>query len=355
MPRIVHSPTLIARTALPQNRRYASREYREGVIRWDVGTMAQDSRRSMVQVENSAAADASGRLEWPTLALIGLTYGLFGALTWWHDVLPWWLILPLGGYLVCLHGSLQHEAVHGHPTGSARLNEALVFPSLWLWMPYRVYRDTHLAHHQNQILTDPVLDPESYYLRPEAWAQAGRLRRAVLLARNSLLGRLLIGPLLAVWELWAAEASRFLRGERRHAMAWILHLAGCAATLAWVLAVCRIPLGDYLLLYAYPGLALTLLRSFLEHRAHGEVEARSVLVEAGPVMSLLFLNNNLHALHHAEPGVAWYRLPARYRATREALLAGNGGYRYPGYFDIAARYLIRPKEPVAHPLAGAGV
>ena len=69
----------------------------------------------------------------------------------------------------------------------------------------------------------------------------------------------------------------------------------------------------------------------------------------GP-LSLMFLNNNLHALHHAEPGLAWYRLPARYRARRQELLAGNGGYRYGGYLEIAARYLVKPKEHPRHPL-----
>ena len=80
-------------------------------------------------------------------------------------------------------------------------------------------------------------------------------------------------------------------------------------------------------------------------------EERSVIVEAGPALSLLFLNNNLHALHHAHPGVSWYRLPALYRARRDELLALNGGYRYGGYLEVARRYFLRPKEPVLHPYA----
>ena len=296
-----------------------------------------------------AASAAGDRIEWPTLALVVVVYLLFGLLTWWHAVLPWWLILPLGGYLVCLHGSLQHEAVHGHPTPWPAVNEALVFPSLWLWMSFRIYRDSHLVHHRNEILTDPSDDPESYYVTPQAWARMGRLRRGFLLANNSFLVRLTIGPLVAVWGHWSDEIRRLSRGDRSHLASWGLHLAGCLLTFAWVLGVCRIPVGEYLLLYAYPGLALTLIRSFLEHRARPKAEERSVIVEAGPVMSLLFLNNNLHALHHAHPGVSWYRLPALYRAGRNELLARNGGYRYGGYLEIAGRYLLRPKEPVLHP------
>ncbi len=293
-------------------------------------------------------------IEWPTLGLLLLFYGLFGLLTWSHAALPWWVVLPLGGYLVCLHGSLQHEAVHGHPTPWAWVNEALVFPNLWLWMPYRIYRESHLAHHHDEILTDPLEDPESYYLAREAWDRAGPLRRALLTAHNSVLGRLLFGPPYAVWRLLRAETAGARAGngvpEAGHGMDWVLHGLGCLLALAWVMGVCRVPIGEYLLLYAYPGLSLTLLRSFLEHRARADVGERSVLVEAGPVMALLFLNNNLHALHHAEPGTAWYRLPARYRERRDALLAANGGYRYRGYGEIVLRYLVRPKEPVYHPI-----
>lgn len=290
-------------------------------------------------------------IEWPTVALAILLYLSFGLLTWWHAALPWWLVLPLGGYLVCLHGSLQHEAVHGHPTPWRWVNEALVFPSLWLWMPFRIYREVHLVHHRNEMLTDPHEDPESFYVTPDDWAGMGRLYRGLLLANNTLLGRLVLGPPLAIVRLWADEIARLARGDRRHLPDWGWHLAGCAIVLAWVLGVCRLPLGEYLLLFVYPGLALTLVRSFLEHQARPEVDHRSVLIEAGPVMSLLFLNNNLHALHHAHPGISWFRLPALYRARREELLAANGGYRYGGYLEIARRYLLSAKEPVLHPFS----
>ena len=39
------------------------------------------------------------------------------------------------------------------------LNEALVFPALSLAIPYQRFRDSHLAHHNDEILTDPYDDP----------------------------------------------------------------------------------------------------------------------------------------------------------------------------------------------------
>ena len=67
------------------------------------------------------------------------------------------------------------------------------------------------------------------------------------------------------------------------------------------------------------------------------------------MLSLMFLNNNLHSLHHNEPGLAWYRLPARWRERREELLAYTGEYRYAGYWQVALSHLVWPKEHPAHP------
>ena len=65
------------------------------------------------------------RVEWPTLTLLMLTYLVWGYATTWGAAL--WL--PLSMVLVtlsaALHSSLTHEAVHGHPTRHALLNEAL--------------------------------------------------------------------------------------------------------------------------------------------------------------------------------------------------------------------------------------
>ena len=266
-------------------------------------------------------------------------------------MLPWWLLLPLGGYLVGLHGSLQHEAVHGHPTPWRAVNEALVFPSLWLWMPYRRYRALHIRHHATPHLTDPIDDPESYYLTAEDWQRKGAIGRALLRVHNTVTGRLLLGPIFAALSYWRSDLALALNGERGLARPWLLHLIGAALVLVWTLVVCGLPLIDYILLFAYPGMSLTLLRSFLEHQAHREAGQRTVIVEAGPVFSFLFLNNNLHALHHAAPDMPWYDLPGAFKRHRAQLLAANGGYRYSGYGEIIARYLFRPKETPAHDAA----
>ena len=294
-------------------------------------------------------------IEWPTVAVAAFVYAGFGLLTWFHEALPWWLLLVGGGAITCLHGSLHHEVAHGHPTRWRWLNEALVFPSLWLWIPFRAYRRTHLAHHFDPALTHPYDDPESYYLAPETWATLGPVRRSFLWAHNTAAGRLLLGPLYSFSRLLVSESAALRAGDRTAIANWSLHLVSVGLVMAWVVGLCGMEAWLYIATFAYPGLSLTLLRSFLEHQARPAVGMRSVLVEAGPLMSLLFLNNNLHALHHAEPGVAWYRLPARHRLRRDELLAENGGYRYSNYLEVLARYLLWPKEPPVHPLLDTAV
>ena len=288
-------------------------------------------------------------IEWPTIGLALLLYGAFGLLTWFHQDLPWWAILPLGGYLVCLHGSLQHETAHGHPTRQAWINEAVVFPSLWLWLPFRIYRETHLIHHRDEKLTCPVNDPETNYLTPEAWERMGPTARLFRRALGTVAGRLLLGPPFYVGRLFVNEIDRLAKGDRSHLRAWAFHIPGAGLVLCWIMGVCGIPIQEYILLYVYPGLSLTLLRSFAEHRAAAEVGERSAIVEAGPVMSFLYLNNNLHAVHHAKPATPWYKLPRLLRERRAEFIAANGGYGFPGYWSLVRRHLLVAKEPTPHP------
>ena len=289
-------------------------------------------------------------VEWPTVAVAAAIYIGYAALTLNYHSLPWWLVLPAGGLLLAWHGSLQHEVVHGHPTPWRWLNRALVFPSLWLWMPLEVYAESHLRHHHDESITDPLEDPESYYLSEQDWARTGPLRRALLRFHNTAVGRLLIGPFVSVWRLMVAEIEAFRNGDLHHLKGWLLHMLACAPVIMWVSVVCQIPLLAYLLLFVYPGISFTLLRSFAEHRARPATGERVAIVESGPLMSLLYLNNNLHYMHHQTPRAAWYQLPARWRARRDVVLAANGGYHYSGYGEVIRRFAFTSREPVPWPI-----
>ncbi len=287
--------------------------------------------------------------EWRTVWLAAAIYAAFGALTWFAYALPWWLLIPIGGYIVCLHGSLTHEAVHGHPTGNKSINEALVFPNLVLWVPFRRYYHLHRVHHNDERLTDPYDDPESWFLTPKDWTDVWRPTRWLLTVNNTAAGRLLIGPFVSVTRFLVGEMRAALANDRRVIRAWLVHIPAVALVLVWVLVVCDLSLLEYLVYFVWPGTSLTLLRSYAEHRAHELPEGRTAVIETNWLMSLLYLNNNLHAAHHAHPSMAWYALPAEYRGRRSAYLTRNRGYFIGGYGRLILQNLFRPHQPVPHP------
>jgi len=290
-------------------------------------------------------------LEWPTLALFLAVYALWAGVTLFASSLTPAVAVPLLALTLVLHSSLQHEAIHGHPFASARLSAALAWPPLGLVVPYQRFRDLHMAHHRDAILTDPYDDPETNYLDPEVWARLPRLAQGVLLFNNTLVGRILIGPAIGVAAFLRDEARAARAGDRAVAAAWAGHLAGVAAVLAWVTLVGTMPVWAYLLA-AYLALSVLKIRTFLEHQAHERALGRSVIIEDRGPLAFLFLNNNLHAVHHASPQTPWYELPGLYAARREEWLARNLGYRYASYREILALHLFRRKDPVPHPHYG---
>jgi fatty acid desaturase len=288
-------------------------------------------------------------VEWPTLGVAAATYVAWAAGT----TLLWMAWAPAGFALTALaiaqFSSLQHEVLHGHPFRSRRLSEALVFPALTVFVPYGRFRDMHLAHHRDERLTDPYDDPESNYLDPAVWARLPEWQRRVFRFNNTLLGRILIGPAISSVALVRGDWRAIRAGDRAARDAWAWHLAGLALVAAWLWATPGIG-GGWYLAAAYAAYGLLKIRTFLEHRAHEKVRGRTAIVEDRGPLSLLFLNNNLHVVHHARPGVPWYRLPALYREGRAEWLRRNEGYVYRSYGEVFRRYLFTAKDPVPHPL-----
>lgn len=289
-------------------------------------------------------------IEWPTLAVFAICYLLFGLASYFWLWLPAWLVFPVLIYAIALHGSLQHEVLHGHPTRARWFNELLIAPSLWVFFPYYRYKKTHLQHHNDERLTDPLDDPESYYIPRAYWAKKPWVNRRLLNWNNSFVGRMVIGPILGSYVFYRCELREILRGSAHHIRAWAYHLFSCALVFGWVSWVCGMPIWVYLLFVVYPGVAVSLIRSFLEHRAAEDPNHRTVVVEASPFWSFLFLNNNLHAVHHEYPAKPWYALPKIYRERRDHFLTKNDGYLLDGYKEVALKYAFKQKEPVAHPI-----
>ncbi|MEO1314723.1 MAG: fatty acid desaturase [Pseudomonadota bacterium] len=289
-------------------------------------------------------------VEWPTLGLICLTYVSWGLLTTSTTILPLWLSIPLLAVVLVLHSSLQHEAVHGHPFPNKRLSEAVMTPGVGLVIPYARFRDLHLAHHMDSNLTDPYDDPESHYFAPDQFYRFPAPVRWLLRANNTFAGRLILGPAIGMEGFWRTELSLLKQNAPGVRAAWAVHLATVVPVLLIIAHPVTLPLWAYALA-VYISLSILKIRTFVEHQAHEMASGRSVIIEDRGLLAFLFLNNNLHAVHHMHPKVAWYDLPALYRTRRAEYLRRNRGYHFPSYTAVARRFLLSPKEPVPHPLS----
>lgn len=296
--------------------------------------------------ERSEKIDA---VELPTLLLVLFTYGGWLTITWGYERWSLWIVAPLGTLLVTLHGSLQHEIVHGHPTASRAVNRLLAIVPLNLWLPYARYRRSHLQHHRDERLTDPLDDPESYYWTTEDLQRLNPVTRALLGVQQTLAGRIVVGSVWSIGRFFRHEWLALRRGETRIAVVWLEHLLWCVPVLIWVSVFCGMPVWIYLTTIVLPANGITLIRSFAEHRARPAVRQRIAIVERSWLLGPLFLFNNLHSLHHEAPQIPWYRYNARYRQVRARLLAENGGLVYPSYFAVARRFLFRSHDVLLHP------
>ncbi len=291
------------------------------------------------------------RVEWVTLGLFLACMLVWMVGVFALPVVSGWLAALAVTLALVLHSSLSHEVLHGHPFPSRRASEALVIVTPGLFVPYLRFRDTHLAHHQDARLTDPYDDPESNYLDPATWMRLPRALRAVLRVNNTLAGRILLGPVVSQVAFIRTDWQAMRAGNRQVTRGWMLHAPGVLVvlTLVWVSPM---PLWLYLAC-CYAALSILKIRTFLEHQAHEIARGRTVIVEDRGLLSFLFLNNNLHVVHHMHPRVPWYKLPILYRDNAARYRTCNHGYVYRSYGQVFARHLLRAKDPVPHPLWSA--
>ncbi len=288
-------------------------------------------------------------IEWPTFLVMIVTYLTLAWSTTWLATYSLPLAVFVTGIAIAQFSSLQHEVLHGHPFRSQQLSEAAVFLGVTVYVPYIRFKDTHLAHHNDPILTDPYDDPESNFLDPDRWNATPKIGQLVLQANNTLLGRILLGPAISIWSFCGADLSAIRNGDRHIRSAWLLHAIGVGLVFLWLLGMNGMPIWAYLV-SAYFGYGLLKIRTFLEHRAHDLARARSVVIEDKGFFALLFLNNNYHSVHHSQPGLAWYRLPRLFADNRDHFLARNDGYFYQSYVQVFRKYFFHSKDQVPHPL-----
>ena len=285
--------------------------------------------------------------QWPTVAVAAGIYGGTALVSMFHSTLGPVATVILLTLFGCWFLSLQHECLHGHPFASRRLNHLLAWLPLSLWLPFAVYRESHLLHHRNALLTEPGIDPESNYFKGSEWAVLWPMQQKVFQANQTLLGRMLFRPFQGIWRT-ASALPEELRSARWR-KTWMAHVVGALTFVLVLRQYAHLPLWQYLLGFVYGGSSLAAIRSFAEHQWVGGTKSRSATVHASMFWRLLFLNNNYHHAHHLRPSLCWYKVPELSARIQAEVVSADGAGFYSGYGEVFQRFLLKPVIPVVHP------
>jgi fatty acid desaturase len=281
--------------------------------------------------------------EWRTLLVVLSVYGLTVLTIVRYEVLTPWLAIPMLAVLGAWHLSMQHEVLHGHPFKNQFLNDFIGGIPVTLWIPYLAFKKDHHEHHLSD-LTNPALDNESYYVSQEQWNKAGKFRRAAWTANRTILFRMFVWTIVSTITYVLSVLKRAVRNEKSDRLAVVLHVVG-VAFVVYLVSLSSMPLWQFALGTVYGGRILNAIRPFPEHKYQSGVETRTAMIMAGPFMSLLMLNNNLHVAHHDEPGVPWYGYHKLMNRVNAVERARDAGLLYEGgYAEVFRKFSFKPVD-----------
>jgi len=241
------------------------------------------------------------------------------------------------------HLSMQHEVLHGHPFKSQFINDAIGSIPVTLWIPYLAFKKDHHEHHKSD-LTNPELDNESYYVSQKQWDNAGPIRRAAWTANRTILFRMFVWTIVSTISYVTLVLKRAIRNEQGDRLAVSLHIVG-VAFVVFLVSLSTMPLWQFALGTVYGGRILNAIRPFPEHKYQSGVETRTAMIMAGPFMSLLMLNNNLHIAHHDDPRVPWYRVNELSKKVNAVERAREVGVLYEGgYAEVFRKFSFKPVD-----------
>ena len=260
-------------------------------------------------------------LEW---AVIGLAIGLALYLdTWWVAALAFVTVATRQHALLILY----HDAVHGHFSRSAWVNDAAINLSVGIptLMPVEVYRPLHIQHHQ---ALGTARDPEKQLL------YAGQPWDYRPLSLSSLM-RQLLGDLLIVNGARTIATWRSTQPLPPIRPLTVVIAAVWLAALGFWVAFAPGKALIALILWFVPLLTLTQLlqklRSFAEHSGGpGATPGWQDWTYSWRIgrlgrLTIWPYNINYHREHHERPDLRWHELPAA--ATTRNWLAGRTFWR----------------------------
>lgn len=269
------------------------------------------------QQAQSVVIDHIGGFAWPTASLLGLCVGVYGACLWYLFTDPnfsWWIV---AGTAFCAYAvyTVLHEAVHGAVTGMnihlRGVNEwAGYIAAHMLGISFIGHRRGHLKHHR--ATNHPEDDPDMAF------------------AAHTL------PALVAMWfrgipKEWhfAATFKHFTAAEKR---VLVFEYLAIFTTRALLIAYCAdlgVTLVTLILGHLIGNAVLTTLFAWIVHHPHSEQERmKTTTVYQGrrgldTIMTLLWVFQNYHAIHHLYPKVPFFRYRKLYRKLESYLLAGG--------------------------------
>ncbi len=269
------------------------------------------------QQAQSVVIDHIGGFAWPTASLLGLCVGVYGACLWYLFTDPnfsWWIVV---GTAFCAYAvyTVLHEAVHGAVTGMnihlRGVNEwAGYIAAHMLGISVIGHRRGHLKHHR--ATNHPEDDPDMAF------------------AAHTL------PALVAMWfrgipKEWhfAATFKHFTAAEKRVLVCEYLAILTTRALLIAYCADLGVTLVTLILGHLIGNAVLTTLFAWIVHHPHNEQERmKTTTVYQGrrgldTIMTLLWVSQNYHAIHHLYPKVPFFRYRKLYRKLESYLLAGG--------------------------------
>jgi beta-carotene hydroxylase len=269
------------------------------------------------QQAQSVVIDHIGGFAWPTASLLGLCVGVYGACLWYLFTDPnfsWWIV---AGTAFCAYAvyTVLHEAVHGAVTGMnihlRGVNEwAGYIAAHMLGISFIGHRRGHLKHHR--ATNHPEDDPDMAF------------------AAHTL------PALVAMWfrgipKEWhfAATFKHFTAAEKRVLVCEYLAILTTRALLIAYCADLGVTLVTLILGHLIGNALLTTLFAWIVHHPHSEQERmKTTTVYQGrrgldTIMTLLWVFQNYHAIHHLYPKVPFFRYRKLYRKLESYLLAGG--------------------------------
>jgi len=262
---------------------------------------------------------------WPTIAMIVILWAAWIAATWLavDGTIPLWAGAAVNTVVFYSIYTPLHDAIHSaivpRKKGWRWVNPAIGMASAApIWMFFHHHRKSHFLHHARANMPD---DPDLY-------------------AKGSFLHVFFIG---IPWTLinyfnpvaLARECRRFKLTPNETAITMGLFALQAALVVAIVAAGYGL---QFLVLWLIPWFVgnLLMLAAFgwFPHHDHSETgRYRDTRIALFPLGDVLFLQQNLHLIHHMMPWIPWYR----YRATFDEMrpLLERHRVRIEGFWPIS--------------------